>query len=53
MDNPKTAERPKPPVDDHGTPYKDMSTSRKVRFVLKIVVCVLTFGMAFPNVMND
>ena len=36
-----------------GTAYKDMRPAQKVRFVLKVIVCVLTFGMAFPNVMSD
>ncbi len=36
-----------------GTPYKDMKRSQKIRFVLKVIVCVLTFGIAFPNVMGD
>jgi len=36
-----------------GTPYKDMKPGQKVTFVLKLVVCIVTFGMAFPNVMND
>jgi hypothetical protein len=36
-----------------GTPYKDMQPMQKVRFILKLAICVLTFGMAFPNVMSD
>jgi hypothetical protein len=36
-----------------GTPYKDMSKQQKVRFVLKVILCVITFGFAFPNVMGD
>ena len=36
-----------------GTPYKDMRPLRKVLFVFKVIVCVLTFGMAFPNVMSS
>lgn len=36
-----------------GTPYNEMKTSQKVKFILKVIVCVLTFGMAFPNVMSD
>ena len=36
-----------------GTPYREMNRSQKVKFVLKVIVCVLTFGMAFPNVMSD
>ena len=36
-----------------GTPYKDMKPGQKVRFILKLAICILTFGMAFPNVMSD
>jgi hypothetical protein len=36
-----------------GTPYSQMSSARKVRFILKVVLCVLSFGMIFPNVMGD
>ena len=36
-----------------GTPYKEMTPRKKFFFILKVIVCVLTFGMAFPNVMGD
>jgi hypothetical protein len=36
-----------------GTPYKEMKPGRKALFIFKLVVCILTFGMAFPNVMSD
>ena len=36
-----------------GTPFAQMTGGQKVRFVLKVIACVLTFGMAFPNVMSD
>ena len=36
-----------------GTPYARMTRGHKIRFVLKVVVSVLTFGFAFPNVMDD
>jgi hypothetical protein len=35
------------------TPYKEMKPKQKVLFVLKLVICIITFGMAFPNVMSD
>ena len=35
------------------TPYAQMTGPQKVRFVLKLVVCILTFGFVFPNVMGD
>ena len=36
-----------------GTPYKEMKPKQKVLFVIKLVISILTFGMAFPNVMGD
>ena len=34
-------------------PYAQMSAAQKIRFVLKLAVCILTFGFVFPNVMSD
>lgn len=48
---PKPAEQLKP--RNEGTKFKDMSPQQKVVFILKLTVCILTFGMAFPNVMSD
>jgi hypothetical protein len=36
-----------------GTKFKDMTGAQKTTFILKVIVCVLTFGMAFPNVMSE
>ena len=36
-----------------GTPFGSMKPFQKGFFIFKVVVCVLTFGMAFPNVMSD
>jgi hypothetical protein len=36
-----------------GTPFNDMRPARKALFVFKLIVCILTFGMAFPNVMSS
>jgi hypothetical protein len=41
------------PKRDFGTPYKDMQPKQKVLFILKLAICILTFGIAFPNVMSD
>jgi hypothetical protein len=35
------------------TPYKEMNPRQKVLFIVKLAICILTFGMAFPNVMSD
>jgi hypothetical protein len=36
-----------------GTPYREMKPGRKLVFVLKLAVCIITFGLAFPNIMSD
>jgi hypothetical protein len=36
-----------------GTPFSDMQPATKVRWVLKLAVCVISFGFIFPNVMSD
>ena len=33
--------------------YKDMSPSQKLRYILKLATCILTFGFVYPNIMND
>ena len=35
------------------TPYKEMKPRQKVFFIVKLTICILTFGMAFPNVMSE
>ena len=36
-----------------GLPFKNMNRQQKVIFILKLSVCIITFGLAFPNVMSD
>lgn len=33
--------------------FKQMSSRQKTLFVLKLTVSILSFGMIFPNLMND
>jgi hypothetical protein len=33
--------------------YKEMTRREKVVFILKLAVCILSFGFMYPNVMND
>ena len=42
-----------PPSRILGTPFKQMTQGRKIRFVLQLSVCVLSFGFIFPNVMSS
>ena len=42
------------PVEvSRGKKFADMTRLQKVVFVAKVVVCVGSFGFAFPNVQND
>ena len=36
-----------------GMKYTEMTRRQKVVFVLKLAVCVISFGMIYPNVMHD
>ena len=33
--------------------FKDMTLRQKTVFVLKIMVCIISGGMIFPNIMHD
>jgi hypothetical protein len=44
---------PSVPTADRGTPFKDMSRGRKTLFICKLAISIVTFGLAFPNVMAD
>lgn len=45
--------KPQAQTMDRGTPMKAMKTPQKIIFVLKVVVCVISFGFIFPDVMNS
>jgi hypothetical protein len=36
-----------------GIAFKNMTQAHKIRWSLKLVLCVLSFGFIFPNVMSD
>ncbi len=33
--------------------FKEMTPPQKFRFVMKVAVCILSFGFVYPNVMSD
>jgi hypothetical protein len=33
--------------------FKEMTGKQKFVYVLKVTVCVISFGMIFPNIMHD
>jgi hypothetical protein len=34
-------------------PFKDMTPDQKLKFIFKLAICIISFGMIFPNVMSD
>ncbi len=38
---------------EQNLPFKEMTPHQKVVFILKVIVCAVSFGMIFPNVMGD
>lgn len=53
MPQPKQPSKPMRQESPTGTPFKQMTRDRKVRFIFKVLVCVISFGFIFPNVMGD
>ena len=53
MEENTTASKPRAPSFDRGTPFGDMLPNQKMLFVLKVTLCVISFGFIFPNVMSS
>ena len=51
MDKPSPFAKPLP--RDTGTLFADMTRAQKWIFVIKVIICVGTFGFAFPTVQSD
>lgn len=34
---------------DDSIPYKDMTTAQKTVFIVKLVICIVSFGLLFPT----
>jgi hypothetical protein len=45
--------RPLAPAYSTGLKFAQMTRLQKIVFVTKLVVCIATFGYAFPNVQTD
>jgi hypothetical protein len=51
METPSGA--PSPKARNTGRPFSRMTGTQKAVFIVKLALCIVTFGMAFPNVMSD
>jgi len=49
----KSVPKPKAQPTHRGTAFADMKQGQKIVWISKVVVCVCTFGFAFPTVMED
>ena len=36
-----------------GTAYKHMQPKQKLRFIIKLIITIVSFGFIFPNIMSD
>ena len=52
-----TGKQPTPfqiaPARHGGMKYADMTRTQRIIFITKVVICVCTFGFAFPTVQTD
>jgi hypothetical protein len=53
MENPAPTPFHKPLEQHGGVKFADMTGMQKCAFVTKVVICVATFGFAFPNVQHE
>jgi len=53
MSNPQQAAQGSAATAKEKLTFRQMSPRQKTVFVLKLTVCILSFGMIFPNLMNE
>lgn len=49
MEDSKTPSKAVAPTSEPGKKFKDMTGQEKVIYLARILVCIVTFGMVFPN----
>jgi hypothetical protein len=53
MSDPKQAAQGSAATAQRPLRYREMAPLQKVKFVLKLAVCLLSFGFIFPNMMSE
>ena len=53
MEAKNTTSNPSAPNFNRTTPFGDMLPNQKTLFLLKVMLCVVSFGFIFPNVMSS
>ena len=38
---------------DHSPRFAQMTRRQKIVFVVKVAICILSFGLIYPNIMSD
>jgi hypothetical protein len=42
-----------PMAEAQAVRFKEMTGKQKIVYVLKVTVCMISFGMIYPNIMHD
>ena len=53
MADPKQAAQGSAATAQRSLKYHEMSRGQKVRFILKVAVCIISFGFVYPHIMSD
>ncbi len=53
MSHPKQAAQGSAATAQRSLKYHEMTPRQKLTFILKLAVCILSFGMIYPNLMSD
>jgi hypothetical protein len=48
-----TDPKPAPQPTHRGTAFSDMKRQQKVFWIIKVTLCAISFGFAFPGVMEE
>jgi len=49
MEDNNSSTKAQAPKSEPGKPFRDMTLKEKVVYLLQVVICILTFGLVFPN----
>ena len=53
MSDPKQAAQGSAATAQASLKFHEMSPGQKVKFVLKVAVCMLSFGFMFPHILSE
>ena len=53
MSDPKQAAQGSAATAKRSLKYHEMTPRQKLTFILKLAVCIISFGMIYPNLMSD